>query len=664
MKPHTIKSVNILKIFLHTVLTILSFNLYSQGIQNPEKVGYCSHKEFYKSSTNTFQIHQTPLLYDYDVNYYFLDLNAEDDTLFISGSVTINGHVVATNLDTFAFELLDELVIDSIKIDDILRDYYRENDETFVLLNNSISQNSSFSAQIFYQGTPPSGDFFSGISTAYDSTWNKHVTWTLSEPFNARQWWPTKQVLADKADSVRIHITTSSENKAGSIGILQSVVPLPNNKVRYEWKSNYPIAYYLISFAVAEYQDYSIYSKPNYLSGDSILIQNYIYDSPGCLNYYKTGIDKTSLFLELFCDLFAVYPFDGEKYGHCLAGLSGGMEHQTMTTIGNFSFSLVAHELGHMWFGNNVTCSNWSDIWINEGFATYTDYLATEMIAGGIYPQKWKSNAHKFIMSETGGSVYVPEEEVAYDNVDRIFDSRLSYWKGAIIIHMIRFELQNDSIFFQVLQNFQSEFKDLTASASDFLNVLNETSGKDFTMFFDQWYYGEGYPKYSYNWIHKNDTFKLISSQSASMPEITPFFAMHFPVKIFFNSEDDTTVIFHQTETENIFNVPIAGKIDSVKIDPELWVLKSIESINNLHPTKKLFEFFVHPNPFKNTLYFEHEETDPVEVTLFDLQGRNLFQTTLIQPFNTLNMSMLKSGIFLLSIKTFDKQTVVKLIKN
>ncbi|MEZ5198242.1 MAG: hypothetical protein R2764_18190 [Bacteroidales bacterium] len=157
-------------------------------------------------------------------------------------------------------------------------------------------------------------------------------------------------MLTDKADSVRIHITTSSENKAGSIGILQAAVPLPNNKVRYEWKSNYPIAYYLISFAVAEYQDYSIYSKPDYLLGDSILIQNYIYDSPECLNYYKTGIDKSSLFLKLFSDLFAAYPFNKEKYGHCLAGLSGGMEHQTMTTIGRFDFSLVAHELGHMWF--------------------------------------------------------------------------------------------------------------------------------------------------------------------------------------------------------------------------------------------------------------------------------------------------------------------------
>ena len=153
---------------------------------------------------------------------------------------------------------------------------------------------------------------------------------------------------------------------------------MPGNKLRYEWKSNYPIAYYLISFAVSEYQEYNIYAHPAGMGGDSLLIQNFIYDAPGCLDYYKAGIDETVGMVELFSDLYSLYPFHQEKYGHCLTAIGGGMEHQTMSTMGNFNFGLVAHELGHMWFGDNVTCATWSDIWINEGFATYTDYLARE----------------------------------------------------------------------------------------------------------------------------------------------------------------------------------------------------------------------------------------------------------------------------------------------
>lgn len=267
-------------------------------------------------------------------------------------------------------------------------------------------------------------------------------------------------------------------------------------------------------------------------------------------------------------------------------------------------------------------------------------------------------------MSEPGGSVYVPEEEVAYDNVERIFDSRLSYWKGAIIIHMIRFELQDDSLFFQVLRNFQNEFANNTASATDFLNVLNETSVMDFTEFFNQWYYGEGYPVYSFNWVHEADIFTLTSTQSVSMPDVTPFFDMHFPVKIYYNNSEDTTAIFHQTEIQNVFSVPISGTIDSIKIDPDLWVLKKIENFNNINSGLYHIDVNIHPNPFKNKIYIENNEGSSVEITISDLQGRIIFQHKLRQPFSTLDMSMLNPGIYLVSIKTAEKYTARKMFKN
>jgi len=647
------------------ILFLLSINFLSaQDYFFPDIDRYCGRSKFTKEILlSGMDIDQSSLLHNYDVKFYFLDLKVENNTVELSGKVTINAQVTESELDTFAFELVDELIVDSILINGWQKSFQRSNDEVFVMLENSIAQEENFTCQVYYHGTPPTGGFFSGISTEYDSAWNKHVTWTLSEPFNARQWWPTKQVLTDKADSVWIFITTSVENKAGSIGLLTNVVSLPNNKARFEWKSRYPIAYYLISFAVAEYQEYNIYAKPADLYGDSLLIQNYIYDSPGCLSYYKQGIDNTVGFLELFSELFSQYPFHEEKYGHCLAGLSGGMEHQTMTTLGRFDFSLVAHELGHMWFGDNVTCSNWSDIWINEGFATYADYLATEKIAGDPWPGIWRKNVHNFILSEPGGSIYVPEEEVTYDNVERIFDSRLTYWKGAVILHMIRFELQNDELFFDVLKNFQDKFSDSLASTPDFIGVLNETSGKDFNEFFNQWYYGEGYPIYSISYKQTDGFLELESVQTTSMPEITPFYNMNMPYKLFFNDETDSTIILFQESNTMTFTLPIAKIIDSIQVDPDKWVLKKVESVIGIAENESKAQFSISPNPVKDKLVVQSFNEMICKITISDLLGNKIEEYTSMQPISTINVSGLSSGVFFITIEIGEANFTQKFVK-
>lgn len=649
---------------LSIILVIATVSLFSQNNIIVDFEHFCSQKmkqKFYKSTK--LDIEQSPLLNHYDVKFYFLDLEAENNTTYVSGEVTISAQAVVPILDTFAFELIDELIIDHVYVNESEHSILRENDEVFVPLTEPFLQNSSFSVKIIYHGLPPAGESFSGIFTKYDSTWNKNVTWTLSEPFSAKEWWPTKQVLTDKADSVWVYITTSSENMAGSIGLLSSVVTLPDNKLRYEWRSKYPIVYYLISFAIADYQEYNVYAKPSYLLGDSLLIQNFIYDSPGCLQACKEGIGRSVEFMELFTDLFSFYPFDEEKYGHCLAGLGGGMEHQTMTTLGSFNFSLVAHELGHMWFGDNVTCENWSDIWINEGFATYTDYLATDYIADDKYALIWKTNGQNYIMSEPDGSIYVPPEEVEYNNVDRIFDSRLSYWKGAMIIHMIRFELQNDELFFQVLHNFQLQFADSTASTPDFIALLNEISGKDFTLFFDQWYYGEGYPIYDFSYKQENGFFELYSSQSVSYPEVTPFYRMHFPVKLYFKDGTDSTLIFEQTDHENVFSAPISKHIDSLHVDPELWVLKKVESLIGIEENILDHSVRIYPNPCQNIIFFENLSNDLVEVEINDLKGNTIFNSELRQRNSSINLSNFQAGIYLVNLKTDKNHLVKKIIK-
>jgi aminopeptidase N len=624
----------------------------------------CAHSKIQQAELlKQKNIIQNPLLFDYDVRFYHLDLVVSDTTTYIEGNVEILARVVAEQLDTFVFELIHTMHIDSVLMDGSPSEFIHETDECIVILNESIAGNMLFSAKIYYHGNPPPGGFFNGVTTAYDSTWNKHVTWTLSEPFNARQWWPTKQVLDDKADSVWVFLTTDASNKAGSIGILQNEVPLPDNRIRYEWKSKYPIAYYLISYAVANYQDYSIYAKPEAMNGDSLLIQNYIYDSPGCLEQYKNGIDRTAIMIELFSDLYSLYPFHEEKYGHSLAKISGGMEHQTMTTLHEFGLLLVAHELGHMWFGDNVTCATWSDIWVNEGFATYTDYLAHEKIAGNQWPKVWMTNVHNYVMSEPAGSVYVPAEEIAYDNVERIFDSRLTYYKGALMLHMIRFELDDDNLFFQVYKNYQSQFKDSVATSLDFLDVLNQTTGKDFSGFFDQWYFGEGYPIYSIDWKQTENLFELFSSQATSAPDITSFFNMSYPVKLYFNNGSDTTIRIHQTQQLEHISLSLSSKVDSLKVDPDLRVLKKVVSINGIHPPATNPVIEVSPNPVTSVLSIRTAFMQPYRVRIVELNGT--VRKDLISEAQILSLDIgdLSQGVYLLIISGNGNQYSQKILK-
>ena len=651
------------KNLLLSVALIFSFSIYAQHHHDDEDL-HCSKARFYAEYLkNSKEVVQTPLVHDYDVKHYFLDINVDDNSVNVSGEVTFLAEVVAETLDTFAFELIDQMSISEVYINEVLHSVYRENDECFVEISSPIAEGELFTAKIVYGGTPPTGGFFSGITSTYDS-WGKYVTWTLSEPFAARDWWPTKQVLEDKADSVWVFLTTDEANMAGSNGLLTEVSVMPDDQLRYEWKSNYPIAYYLISFAVSEYQEYNIYAHPEGL-GDSVLIQNFIYDVPGCLENYQSGIDNTADFIELFSELYSMYPFAEEKYGHCLTDLGGGMEHQTMSTMGGFSFNLVAHELGHMWFGDNITCATWSDIWINEGFATYSEYLALQFIQGQAAANSEMNSNHNSVMSQPGGSTYVPEDEVTYDNVWRIFDSRLSYNKGSAILHMIRFELQDDEMFFDVLHTYTDQYAGITASGLDFMEVLNDISGKDFTQFFDQWYFGEGYPTYSISYSQDNANTYFEIEQTVSMPSVTPVFEMLMAYKLFFYDGTDTVIYLQQTDNVNTFMLPISKEIGLIQIDPENWVLNKVGSITTTISEDNTVKFAFGPNPASDHLNinFASETQEMRTVSIIDMNGAYIDQIQTDQKQFQFNTSKLSEGTYLIRAQDSGGQYNARFVK-
>ncbi len=608
------------------------------------------HNRLYK------QYEYNQLMDNYDVKFYKLDLEVTDSTTYISGSATVLVEVLETPFNEIVLELSDLMTVDSILVDEIIAVFIHQNDEIIISPASEYKVNSLVSIQIFYSGSGKNLARYSGIYNQYSLQLNKNITYTLSEPFYSKEWFPCKQVLTDKADSVYVFITTDSILKAGSNGILTSVANLPGNKIRYEWKSFYPVAYYLISLSVADYYDYSFYTKDEG-SDDSILVQNYIYNKQEYINDNIESINKTGDLINLFSELFGPYPFASEKYGHCVVPMGGGMEHQTMTSLGNFSFGLVAHELAHQWFGNNVTCGSWHDIWINEGFASYSEYLANQYLVSQENADLWMLSAHDIVFMESLGSIYVPDELM--NDPARIFNNRLSYKKGAAIIHMIRHELHNDSLFFDILKEFQSYYKDSVALGLDFKNLLEEKSGIDFTDFFNQWYFGEGYPELNVSWEYDDDTLSISTFQTTSSL-MTPLFNTLTEYKIIF-LKGDTSIFLRQKSNYDHYKLFMPHKVKSVEVDPDNWLLMKINLQNIFNIDKK---YTIYPNPGGDKILIHFNVPDvKYEIYITDMLGKLVDKFESTRQVYEIYVDSLPEGLYFLLITEEGKLYSSKFVK-
>lgn len=596
----------------------------------------------------------------YDVTYYVLDINLERTSTDISGTGSIYATAIA-DMETFLFELWDDFTISEIRLNGTDPVAFSR-DESAVIVPVTFTEGESFYFEIDYEGTPPTGGGpFGGGGMSNDSSpsWGNQVTWSLSEPFAAYEWFPVKQLLTDKADSVRVMVTTDIENMAGSNGLLQSVEEVGGGKHRFDWKSNYPIDYYLISVSVAEYIEYTIYAEPD--GADPIMIQNFIYDNPGCLPYFESDIDETADYLEYYSEVYGLYPFHEEKYGHCMAPIGGGMEHQTMTTQGYFVNWLTAHELGHQWFGDNVTCASWADIWINEGFASYSE----ELMMAEFYPGDevgHMADRHDNIMSSSGGSVYVDDTL----NVSRIFSGRLTYDKGAAIVHTFRFLINDDEVFFGVLRAFQEEFTDGTATGEDFKNVAEAESGMDFSTFFDEWYYGEGYPTYSLEYAMVEDEIVVVLNQLVSMPGVTEYFSNDLEIEV--EGVEGYTETFRLSdliEGEGTFVFTFPEEVDDINIDPNNWIINQdgfvVENMELASLIEQDVEIGIYPNPASDIFNIRlNESLQNTNYTILNDAGQIVLEGQFNSSVNSIDISELAAGVYHLSVLNQDRPFIIE----
>jgi aminopeptidase N len=633
---------------------LIVFNFITILLFAQENATTCSkqtkqHNLLKTATLNASQILETE---KYDVHFYSLNLNMTNTSSYLSGIAEIHAKA-NTNLDSALFELYPSMIISEVRVNGLVVNFSRLGTAVKAPVNSSANQN--FVIEISYSGNPPTAQTNplggSGMTAGTSPSWGNKVVWSLSEPFSAYEWFPCKQSLRDKADSSFVSVTVPDTCKAGSNGVLINTVPLGNGFTRYEWKNKHAIDYYLISVAVAKYIEYSFYASP-VGAPNPILIQNFIYDNPQTFIYFEDEINETGDFIELFYDLYGPYPFEDQKYGHCMAPIGGGMEHQTMTTQGSFSKGLTAHELAHQWWGNSVTCASWSDIFINEGFASYSEYVMLE----NLYPAEKVQHmldVHDNVLSQTGGSVWFSDTL----NENRIFNGRLSYDKGSGIIHSIRYLMNNDSLFFAGLREFQNDFKDSVARGIDLRNKMQEISGINYTPFFEQWYFGEGYPTYSIRWKQSGQDLLLELNHTASKPSVTPTFTNPIDLRFIRQGMSDTLIRFDVASNSQQFYISNFGTLSStITVDPQNWIINNLGTIiqdNSLVNLNEVNEnnttLTIVPNP-NNGIFTIGNQQANCWVSVFNMQGKNILNKQLA-PNEVIDLQDFGKGTYLLEIK-------------
>jgi aminopeptidase N len=650
-------------VLISAISLLFFYSAIAQTCEEAKKAGIaCSFsRPTYKNLKTWYDV--------YDQQFVQINMEANDSNTYITNTVKYKLRCKQDTIHQVYFEFSPTFTIDSVSINNETCSKYYSNDTIILYPNHPIAPNSTFWVSISYHGVSSTGGQTRGLTNTYTSVYNQHITWTLSESFHLKDWLPCKQDLTDKLDSAWIFITVDSTCKAGSEGVLTAITDMGNGKKRYEWKEHHHLDYYLLSIAVGKYAEYDIYAHLPGMS-DSLLVMNYIYSNPQCLIDNKTDINRTVNFLQNYSDKFGLYPFHDEKYGHSQVPLGGGMEHQTMTTLGNFAHWLVAHEMAHSWFGDNITCANWQDIWVNEGFASYGEYLSLQYCFDQQTADVTMRHFQWQARIEPAGSIYVPFD-VAWDE-NRIFNGNLSYKKGACLIHMMRYLCNNDTLFFNTLKQIQQTYKDSVLVGADVRNLFESYTGIDFHPLFDQYYYGKGYPILNITWKQDStangwtDITIHIDQHGSSGDSAYNLFTIPLPFRIFFANHQDTLVKLTPNQNIQTFDLPTnMFKVDSIKLDPQNWILDSLESLVYAKPLSADEHLWnVYPNPAKDYITIDAlSQNEPVKVEFYNAAQKMLFQKqiTHFPAVIELNNSF-SNGIYFLKLYNKTHTSVKKVV--
>ncbi len=557
----------------------------------------------------------------FDVGFYHLDLEVSIDSAYIKGTVKYGLTASENGLNHIKLDLDSTFSVDSVW--GAGTGFVFSSNVLTVYLANTYNQGDTFSLFVSYQGVPVLAGGYKGLRYETHGG-NEPVIATLSTPYLAHTWWPCKDGISDKADSVFVDITIKDTivntipMMAVSNGLLKKVVDNGTTKT-FSWEHRYPIVPYYVMLAISNYQ---VINQTYNGSGYVMPLEYYVFDAD-VINA-QIGVSNIPAAIDFFSATFGEYPFKDEKYGMTQLGYYGGIENQTNSivnsmSIGNFDWLLV-HELAHQWFADKITCKSWNHGWLNEGFSSYAEALYKES-SDGVPAYHTYMAGFEFT---NGGTLY------RYDvsNPFTVFDP-IIYDKGAYVLHMLRGVL-GDTVFFNAIHSYSTnpKFEYKFATTQDFQETCEDISGKDLDYFFNQWIYDEYFPMYQYNFKNDaNNTFKLAIHQKQNILGRRDVFEMPLSVRLVFDDGTDSLVTVVNEYIRQEYEFSTSKNVVSVFVDPDNWVLKTVSQNQAIKVGINEFEknpISVFPNPSNGHFKINFSSSSlnkEIEVKVFGLNG-------------------------------------------
>ena len=496
----------------------------------------------------------------YDVKYYSLDLNPDINSQILYGQVKIVGEVIAATLDHIELNFMDNMTVTKVHTPNSSTEtltFTHNNNILSVYLGRNFSEGEQFGFVVVYNGQPYDSFSFGNYN-------GSPMIGTSGEPYGSRSWWPCKDFPSDKADSVDIKVTIPSDLIVASNGTLRER-QIDGDKTSYWWHEKYPIVTYLVFVAIHPYRVF--YEDYIYNDGsDTMKIHFYVF--PDNYDKYLSINIKVKDMMTFFSDTFGEYPFIDEKYGHADFLSGGAMEHQTCSSFAFWNEWVYAHELAHQWWGDLITCRDFHHIWLNEGFAEYSEALWYEHLYGPGAASYYQMNNELYYGE---GTIYV---EDLYDSV--IFHYGRSYQKASWVLHMLR-HVVGDEVFFDILKTYAASVKHRygTATTEEFRDICEQVSGKNLEKFFHQWIYEEYYPQYSYlwQWAQNGSNYDI----QLEIEQVQDNYIFWMPIDVYIKTVngDTTFVVWDSLQTQN-FQLSLSSEPLDIKLDKGNWILKQI----------------------------------------------------------------------------------------
>jgi aminopeptidase N len=557
-------------------------------------------------------------LHQFDVLKISAELGFDIANSQLWGDVTIDLRADEIALNRIDLRFSSALEIDSIWSELIPVDSFAvEGDDSLqIYLQTFLQVGDSATLHIVYHGHPESIDGWGGIFFYPESGWRPPVVYTMGDgldldpPPSNYSWLPS---FADPTDKVlwETWITVADDLVAVSGGVRIDSVQ-HDSTITWHYRLDQPVSTYLLFISVSEYE-IMVQREAN------PIIENFVY--PNRVTEAETHFSNVPVVLDGFAELFGPYPFD--RFGFNMVR-DGDMEHATSVShydgyVGaNHTYDwLLFHEMSHMWWGDWVTLGDWRDLWLNEGFASYCEALAMEILGGSDAYHDYMN--HSLLPTARGAANFT-----VYDPTD--YWSSVVYEKGGCVLHMLRWVMGEDA-FFQALREYGQEHAFGNAVTADFQAKCEEHYGESLQWFFDQWVYeGTGYPRYH---VH-GDLSDVLDIRITQEQTTGTYFQMPLEINYYNGGElQRTDTVWTEANAESYFES--VSDADSIWIDPNQWILRTVTYYPftpvDERPDGLPEEFAVgsaYPNPFNSstTIKFDLPAQSPVALTVYNLQGQ------------------------------------------